>query len=501
MIVTDSARTARELLELQNIGVILCGHELGYEKGSEFLEDVLSEWPNVQGLLLCSVSDLPTMSVLTPSYVSVNIPWTRHDLNSQVVGAFQRFELYRENDELRKVIDSQTQQINNLNHSMDAKITHRTQQLLNAKVVWERTFDAIVDPVAIVSSEYEIRRANLAYADHSGLPVSQVNGQKCFELVTNNSEPCELCPMRGDNSARGVDIEARQGKTLHVWSYPMPVSNPDERIAENASFVCYYRDVTEERELETKLHQSEKLASLGLFVGGVAHEVNSPLATIKLLTESLREELLDNDDCLDVLHDIEVSADRCRRIIDSLRSFVHGSAKLHKKSIQVDEVVEEVVRIFIRDYGTTAKIETDFCDDLTPIRGDVALLHQLFRNLLQNAYHSLPPTEGRIRVKIREGSKNDVTNSAFVTIEIEDNGSGIKEENLEHLFEPFFTTKGANKLGSGLGLSICHQIVTKHRGKISVRSKVGEGTCFVIELPVGEATGKFRLADLESVGV
>ena len=129
------------------------------------------------------------------------------------------------------------------------------------------------------------------------------------------------------------------------------------------------------------------------------------------------------------------------------------------------------------------------------------MLHQLFRNLLQNAYHSLPPTQGRIRVKIREGSKNDVTNSAFVTIEIEDNGSGIKEENLEHLFEPFFTTKGANKLGSGLGLSICHQIVTKHRGKISVRSKVGEGTCFVIELPVGEATGKFRLADLESVGV
>ncbi|MEE2901605.1 MAG: ATP-binding protein [Myxococcota bacterium] len=502
MIVTDSARTAKELLELQSIGVVLCGLDLGHESGIEFLEVVHNDWPTTQGLLMCSASDLPTLSAFEPTYGILNTPWTRHDLNEQLLAAFQRFELRRENIELRKLAHSQAQQLENMSHSVDAKIAHRTQQLLNAKVVWERTFDAIVDPVAIISSEHEVLRANLAYADHSQLPVSQVPGKKCFELVAGTSEPCEKCPMtQGDSSARGVDIEARHNRMLHVWSYPMPISDPDERYVEKDSFVCYYRDVTEERELEAKLHQSEKLASLGLFVGGVAHEVNSPLASIKLLTESLREELVDNDDGLEVLHDIEVSADRCRRIIDSLRSFVHGSAKLHKESIQVDEIVEEVVRIFIRDYGTTAQIDCEIDENLTPIRGDVALLHQLFRNLLQNAYHSLPKSEGLIQIKIREGSKNDETNRSFVTVIIQDNGSGISKQNLRHLFEPFFTTKSENKLGSGLGLSICHQIVTKHRGKISVESEVGEGTRFIIELPVGEATGKFRLADLEEARV
>ena len=120
---------------------------------------------------------------------------------------------------------------------------------------------------------------------------------------------------------------------------------------------------------------------------------------------------------------------------------------------------------------------------------------------MQNAYHSLPKSAGKIKIKIREGSKIDELDSSFVTIAIQDNGTGIEEANIQHLFEPFFTTKGENKLGSGLGLSICHQIVTKHRGRISVDSKVGEGTRFIIELPVGEATGSFRLADLEQANV
>ena|GEM_PF-5861684 len=387
MVVTNSARTARELLELQNIGVVLCGFDLGQDSGIEFLELLNNDWPAIQGILLCSASDLPTMSELTTTYNTLNMPWTGHELSEQISQAFQRYELLRENIELRKLIRSQVQQLET------------------------------------------------------------------------------------------KDLASRELLTI------------------------YNQAVTEERELEMKLHQSEKLASLGLFVGGVAHEVNSPLASIKLLTESLRHELVDNDDALEVLHDIEVSADRCRRIIASLRSFVHGSAKLHKISIQVDEIVEEVVRIFIRDYGTTAQINCEFCENLTPIRGDVALLHQLFRNLLQNAYHSLPKSEGLIQIKIREGSKDDEMNNSFVTATIEDNGSGISKQNLKHLFEPFFTTKGENKLGSGLGLSICYQIVTKHRGKISVESEVGEGTRFTIELPVGEATGKFRLADLENARV
>ena len=497
IVVTDSTRTALEILELQSVGVVICSHDTSKETGLSFLEKVRQRWPNIQRIMMASPEQISRLERHVPMLRLISKPWGEHELKMAIENAFQVFELLRENAELWQLSQRQYRDLQSLNHSLEAKISERTQQLVSAKLVWERTFDAIVDPVAIIRDDHSVLRANLAYADQAQRSVSLVPGQKCYLLVAGRDSPCENCPLgTTDNESirRGVDIQARGSRTLHVWSYPMQSVSLASESNENINHVCYYRDVTDERLLEGKLTQSEKLASLGLFVGGVAHEVNNPLGTIIALTEVLKTEIEGDEENLEIVHDIEMSADRCRRIIDSLRSFVHGSAQLHQQSIQVSELLVEVVRLFRQDYGGGTPIECIIGDRIPAIRGDVALLHQLFRNLLQNAYHSLPKEDGAIQVSVRVGSS---TNS--VIVELEDNGSGIRAEDLKHVFEPFFTTKSENKLGSGLGLSISHQIVLKHRGTIDVESVTGKGTKFIIDLPVGEPTGSFRLAELEQL--
>jgi len=505
MIVTDSPSTALEILELQPIGVVLSDYRMPEMNGISFLDAVRSRWPNVQRLMMAASDELPTLSGAQSVFRLVSKPWDREALGLVIDDSFRAFALLRENAELWALAQRQYRDLQSLNHSLETKIASRTQQLVSAKVAWERTFDAIVDPLAIITDNHVVLRANLAYADHAERQVNQVPGQKCYELIAGRSSPCELCPLSMDDVAlrnRGADIPATGDRILHVWSYPMQLASEapgDDAHTIGAQNVCYYRDVTEERELESRLTQTEKLASIGLFVGGVAHEVNGPLGNIMILTEELKDDFSGSEDGLEIVHDIQSSAERCRRIIDSLRSFVRGSAQLHRERIQVDEVVAEVVRIFQRDYGSQGQVPINcrISKDIPPIRGDVALLHQLFRNLLQNAYHSLRKENGEIEVTVTEDFVSaDGSKTTSVIVEVVDNGSGISDENLKHVFEPFFTTKREEKMGSGLGLSISHQIVQKHRGHISVDSELGKGTKFRVVLPMGDATGSYRLADL-----
>jgi two-component system NtrC family sensor kinase len=495
MVVTDSPTMALEILELQSIGVVLSAYLLPEMNGVSFLDVVRSRWPRVQRLLMATIDELPTMSGAQPIFRLLCKPWNREELKTVIDDAFSTYALLHENAELWALAQRQYHDLHALNHSLETKISKRTQQLVSAKVAWEKTFDAIVDPLAIVSGDYVVLRANLAYADHANKKVAEVPGLKCFELVAARSSPCLSCPLNDEDTAeanRGADIAARDNKTLHVWSFPM--------TSKQAQNVCYYRNVTEERELEHRLIQTEKLASIGLFVGGVAHEVNGPLGNITALAEALKDNYSGSAEDLELVHDIQSSAERCRRIIDSLRSFARGSAQLYRERIQVDEVVAEVVHSFERDYGSQdcVQIHCDIRGDIPPIRGDVALLHQLFRNLLQNAFHSLHKEAGHIDFLIQEESQSDSgAESSCVLVVVSDNGSGISPENLKQVFQPFFTTKSETKMGTGLGLSISHQIVQKHRGSITVESEEGKGTSFRIVLPLGDATGSYRLADLE----
>ncbi|MFQ5975669.1 MAG: ATP-binding protein [Candidatus Hydrothermarchaeales archaeon] len=227
------------------------------------------------------------------------------------------------------------------------------------------------------------------------------------------------------------------------------------------------------REKERQLLQSEKLAAIGKLAAGVAHEINNPLGNISLYTQMLLKKGGDEKE-IESLMVIEEQVETAARIVRNLLEF---SRQTVPKTLPLDINKEVLKSIKILDhtaYMSNIKIEEDFNPDLSKVIGDSGQLQQVFLNILTNAIQ-VTPKGGKVVVSTREAADS-------VAVEITDEGQGISEEIIEKIFDPFFTTKEVSG-GTGLGLSVSLGIIERHGGKIKVKSTLGKGSKFIIELP------------------
>jgi len=225
-----------------------------------------------------------------------------------------------------------------------------------------------------------------------------------------------------------------------------------------------------------QLVHSENLASLGQLAAGVAHELNNPLGTILLYAESAQRECAEDDPHCADLEVIVKETKRCKRIVADLLNFSRQHQVIAQPT-DINALLQELIEMAPRRIKTVSiPIVTEFDPRLPIIDGDTAQLRQVFLNIMTNAVEAMPEG-GTLTVRTRTGPVQ------MITVEIEDTGSGIPHENLGKLFTPFFTTKPIGK-GTGLGLAISYGIIKMHRGQINVKSQVGQGTTFIISLPV-----------------
>lgn len=235
--------------------------------------------------------------------------------------------------------------------------------------------------------------------------------------------------------------------------------------------------------MDSRLIHSHKLAALGELSSGIAHEINNPLAVIgreaewmiHLLENSSAGEKISGQDLLESVREVISQVERCREITQNLLGFARKMEPVFQK-VDMNKLVEDMVKLVEREVQDKGiQIKREYEKDLAPIRTDPPGLRQVILNLLNNARQAMEGG-GTIEVKTRASS------SGGVEIEIKDTGCGIPQEHLPRIFDPFFTTKAHGK-GTGLGLSICHGIVDRLGGRIRVRSRVGFGSSFVVELP------------------
>ncbi len=299
-----------------------------------------------------------------------------------------------------------------------------------------------------------------------------------------------------------------------------------DRLKENQESLENYLESLESankqlKQAQEELIRTEKLASVGRFAAGIAHEVGNPLGAILGYTGILQKEGMDKEEAKDYLKRIEKEIERINRIVRELLDFARPS-KLEIKAVQVNKILESTLSLL--SYQKNFKnVETrlDLQQDLPLISGDESQLSQVFINIILNAVDAMP--EGGI-LKIQTATravenvevdrlpgiyskrrKNDPMESDYsrmrkadplatlfrkfsvgnrlVKIRISDTGVGIKKEDLENIFDPFFTTKDPDK-GTGLGLSISLRIVESLGGEIKVESEVGKGTTFEVYFPV-----------------
>ncbi|MBM3119063.1 MAG: PAS domain S-box protein [Chloroflexi bacterium] len=245
------------------------------------------------------------------------------------------------------------------------------------------------------------------------------------------------------------------------------------------------RDVTgrmqaeeERRQLEQKAQLAGRLASVGEMASGIAHEINNPLTGVI----GYAHLLLDRKDIpVDIRQDVEIiheGAQRVASIVSRMLAFAR-QYKPERKWADINELIGST--LYLRAYHletSNIKVTTQLASDLPITIADPGQLQQVFLNLIVNAEMEMKLAHGggKLSIKIEQ-----VDNT--IRISFKDNGPGIAKENLEKIFDPFFTTREVGQ-GTGLGLSVCHGIITEHKGKIWVESKLGRGATFIVELPI-----------------
>lgn len=231
------------------------------------------------------------------------------------------------------------------------------------------------------------------------------------------------------------------------------------------------------REMQAHLIQSEKLASLGKLAAGVAHEINNPLGGILIYSHLILEDLDKDIPYYDNLRKIVKETTRCKEIVKGLLEFARPKDP-ETSLININGVLEKALSIMeTKTLFQNITIKKEYSSSLPKITADSAQLQQVFINIIINAAEAM---EGNGSLTIKTGI--DRHNNTLY-IHFRDTGPGIPEDVKSRLFEPFFTTKEVGK-GTGLGLAISYSFIRKHKGTIEVQSKVGEGSTFIVILPI-----------------
>jgi len=232
-----------------------------------------------------------------------------------------------------------------------------------------------------------------------------------------------------------------------------------------------------ERRLQLQLNLSSRLASLGLMVEGIAHEINNPLSSVIGFAQMLMYEDLPEN----IKNDVKMINDNAQRIADIMNNLLTFARQqnLQRTYININDIIRATLQMqahSLESNNITVILQLD--PALPSTMADATLLQQAFLNLIINAETEMKQAHGKGSLLIKTTLISDTIQISFT-----DDGPGITEANLTHLFDPFFSTRGVGH-GTGLGLSVCYGIINEHNGQIYVQSQPGKGAVFTVELPV-----------------
>jgi signal transduction histidine kinase len=353
---------------------------------------------------------------------------------------------------------------------------------------WMETVDAIVDPLMVVSSDYDVLKANRAMAKLAGKDVKAIVNRKCYTIFANRTEPCVGCRMQqaGSDTSDGTSHQSFNLDGIRGERFYEATSQPMyDASGKREGTLQVYSDRTEAKRLQGQLIQAEKLASIGLLAGGIAHEINNPLSGILIFSQMVLREMDQASPHFPDVVEIEAAAKRCKGIVENLLAFARQQPldSLEKKEpVNLKQAIRSALRFSqVGGLHNNVDVEEDFGTDEFVIPGNFNQAVQLFLNLIQNAFQAMP--DGGT-LALRSYTRTLKTGATFAVFEVEDTGIGIPDEHQKHIFDPFFTSKGPGE-GTGLGLSISYGIAQDLGGTIEVRSEINQGSCFRLVVPCG----------------
>ena len=263
-------------------------------------------------------------------------------------------------------------------------------------------------------------------------------------------------------------------------------------------FVIVLRDITEKQIFDNELIKIKKLESLGVLAGGIAHDFNNILTGIITNIYMVKQSQNLNKENIQLLQEAEKAALRAGKLVKQLLTFSKGGLPI-KEPLSVKEIIQECVSFCLA--GSNVKYRLNIPEDLMFIDADRSQIEQVFNNLIINADQAMPKggiiTISAENITIsKEDEKNNILakleHGNYIKVIVEDQGIGIKKQDLDKIFDPYFTTKPK---GNGLGLTIVYSIIKNHNGIITVDSEVDKGTTFTIYLPAIKSAHKYKIVE------
>lgn len=365
-------------------------------------------------------------------------------------------------------------------------------ETLRAQKEWERTFDAVPDLITVLNEHHDIIRANKALSEKVNLPMEQIVNSKCYSIMHRSNSPPAFCPHKRvleNYQSYSEEFYNRQlGCHLHVVVTPL--------YDEQGSFVGSVhvaRDITDRKNAEKKLRKAEKMETIGLMAGGVAHDLNNILAAIVGYPDLLLMELPENSTLRQPIEAIRQSGERAGEVVADLLTVARGVVA-ERKPADLTALIREYIaspeRKELQNRYPAVSFATEFVPDLVNVNCSPIHLKKCIMNLVGNAAESIDGT-GVVTITTRNQVLDEpmatvggitLLAGTYAVVGVRDTGSGIKDKDLQHIFEPFYSKKVMGRSGTGLGLAVVWNSVQDHEGGILVDSS-SQGTLFELLLP------------------
>jgi len=341
------------------------------------------------------------------------------------------------------------------------------------------------NPILVINPDTSIRYVNPALEKLTGFTSAELIGKKPPYPWWAEGTYLKQSKLLKEGMRKGRKVVERLFQNKNGEQFWIEITSaPIGRHGGFGYYVANWVDITErklaeekENKLQQELYLARRLASIGELAAGVAHEINNPLTGVigfsqRLLRRSASEE---------ASRDLEIiysEAQRAAKIVQNLLTFARRRQP-KKKYSNINDIVQKTLELRAYELQTSnIELVTVLAPRLPKIMVDFPQIQEVFLNIILNAEQAMSEAYGGGKLTIKTRVVKD-----YVRISFADDGPGISPEHLDKVFDPFFTTR-AEKGGTGLGLSACHGIVTEHGGKIYVRSKLGQGATFFVELPL-----------------
>jgi two-component system, NtrC family, sensor kinase len=337
------------------------------------------------------------------------------------------------------------------------------------------TFDSLADMVVVTDAQHRAVQVNSTLAERAGTPRSELTDRPLEDVVGPTIASWTGAQETGSREAATREFTGEDlAETIAATATPLV-----NQAGDHGGRVIVLRDITEQVRLRARLAQSEKLASLGQFIAGIAHEMNNPLQSVlghlELMIDIGDHDTAHKSELRRIYHD----ADRAAKVVRNLLVF-SGSSRAARRRLNVSKLLARVIAIRESAFQRPdVQMDVEGVEGLE-IVGDGGLLQQALLNIVINAEQAIASHAGSGRILITTAAADH-----RVTITVEDSGPGIPPDVLPQIFDPFFTTKEVGE-GTGLGLAIVYGVMQEHGGQITAAPSSLGGARFTLQLPAAE---------------